>query len=218
MTVSYSTLNAWVGSLAAAAIAVQTVGGDGLFELFAVLKVATTLVLLGFWIKMASPGFESKALVGLALFCCAVGDAALLSESGFLWGLLAFLVAHLLLMRVFATESRPVGLNAWVAIPTVLLALWFYTVLFPYTVHLSIPIALYTLVIALMAIWSASLLLARPSPATALICAGAYSFLLSDAALATHRFVDVSLGADHWVLPLYWGALLLMVNGLLRLR
>ena len=80
------------------------------------------------------------------------------------------------------------------------------------------PVAAYVLVIALMAAQAMGRALwLRHSPAT-LVAIGTGFFMLSDALLATHRFVSPLPMSQIWVLGTYYAAQVLIVAGVLRGR
>ena len=139
--------------------------------LAALAKVAPLLWLL-FWAWQA--GGPRGLLAALALGGC--GDV-LLALDFFLAGLTAFLLGHLCYIGLWLRSTTT--LRHWALLPTLLLmvaaAIW----VLPTAGGMLLPVAVYLLVIAVMA-----LLAARSRLVNGLGLIGVYSFLLSDFLLA----------------------------------
>ncbi len=143
--------------------------------------------------------------IGLALSW--VGDVAL--NSSLPLGLGAFLAAHAVYVALFQVAFRDRRRSRW----TVLAIPWFVGLLVllgPYLGGMLPVVALYGLVLGLMAVWST-----RGNPLTIL---GALLFVASDSILAFRLFTPMFPG-DGWefvVMLTYLGAQALIAVGVLR--
>ena len=160
------------------------------------------------WLAIHAGGLRSKygrvIVAGLAFSW--LGDAALIgdSRSWFLFGLGAFLLAHVAYIGAFLIA----GLSArWVgiaAIPIAIIALAVSEWLDPYLgPGLVVPVRLYIVVISLMVITAFG---ARGRGATLFIVVGAVSFFLSDLSVAALRLVQTDIPTYVVGLPLYYFA------------
>ena len=132
----------------------------------------------------------------------------------FIPGLVSFLVAHLFYVALFkngqAWFPHRGALAATLGIGVGMYAFLWTGGLPP---ALRVPVAAYVLVIALMAaqaIGRATVLRSGPALRVAL---GAGCFMLSDALLATDRFVTPLPMSPLWVLSTYYAAQVLIVSG-----
>jgi len=146
----------------------------------------------------------------LALLGSLAGDVFLMAEGLFIPGLVAFLLAHLAYIALFKQGRR------WFPHRGALLAtLCTGALMYAFLWHGGLPAALrgpvaaYVLVIALMAAQALG-------SGQRMVAAGALCFMLSDALLATNRFVQPLPLAQFWVLATYYVAQLLIVGGWLR--
>ncbi len=198
-----------IGLSALAAIA----AGIGLLPqaLLFVAKPLTTVLLIVHAARRGrdEPRVRRWILAGLVLSLA--GDVALLwPASGFLPGLVSFLLAHLAYIAAFSTRARfaarlvPFGAYALVA-GAVLALLW------PGVPGaLRIPVLLYVACLATMAAQAAAVWwTARGGEREGLARLGAIGgalFVLSDALLATNKFAGPLPLASLWVLASYWAA------------
>jgi uncharacterized membrane protein YhhN len=146
-------------------------------------------------------------VIGLAFSL--LGDVALLwPAQGFLAGLLAFLLGHLsylvaLTRRVKFLASRS-AFGAWALVAaSVLASLWAGV-----PADLRAPVLVYVVALSAMAAQASSVWLAhrgRPDAAKwRVVAIGAALFVLSDAILATDRFVGGVPLPTLWNLSIYW--------------
>ena len=152
----------------------------------------------------AGPG--AGRLVAWGLLAGAVGDVCLALQRAFLPGMIAFAVGHALYVAAFLRWNRtpaplllaPVGLFAGTG-------LW---LMLPGAGALTLPLAIYVLVIAAM-IWRAAACalepgghpLSRWGP-----LAGALLFGFSDTLIGIHRFAQPLPGAAFTIILTYWAA------------
>ena len=160
---------------------------------------------------------KDLTLLAAALAGSLAGDVFLMFGGFFIPGLVSFLVAHLFYVALFKHGQRWFphrgALAATLGIGAAMYA-FLWTGGLP--AALRGPVAAYVLVIALMAaqaIGRASVLRGGPS---VLVAVGAGFFMLSDALLATNRFVQPLPMAQVGVLATYYAAQALIVAGVLR--
>ena len=160
--------------------------------------------------------FDSKTslLLAAALAGSLAGDVFLMFQGFFIPGLVSFLVAHLFYVALFKNGQAWFPHFGAVA-ATLGIGVGMYAFLWTGGLPpaLRVPVAAYVLVIALMAaqaIGRATVLRSGPALRVAL---GAGCFMLSDALLATDRFVTPLPWAPVWVLSTYYAAQVLIVSG-----
>ncbi len=160
-------------------------------------------------------------LTGLALSLA--GDVALLwPVEGFLFGLVAFLLGHLAylvaLTRRVRLASRPLAFAAWAVVALAVLSRLWHGI----PGELRVPVVVYVCALAAMAAQAACVWLAhRGGPDGVrwrLVAIGGALFLLSDAVLATDRFVGGIPLPTLWILSTYWTAQWLIARATLRAR
>jgi uncharacterized membrane protein YhhN len=159
----------------------------------------------------AGRGFDAALVLGL--LASLAGDVLLMWPSLFVPGLVCFLLAHLAYIALFRMGvglfPRRGALAATLAVGAAMYAmLW----LGGLPMALRVPVGLYVIVIACMAaqaIGRAAVLGDAPSRWVAV---GACFFMLSDALLATSRFVMPLPLASFWVLATYYVAQMMIVR------
>jgi uncharacterized membrane protein YhhN len=163
----------------------------------------TLLVILIAALSFASP-YESaegpySALVLAGLVFSLIGDVLLIFQDNakaFVWGLVAFLVAHLMYIagfvylqtNVLQAQSRMGELVSAVVLAVVGASVYRY--LSPGLGKMRNPVIAYIVVISAMVHRATAIALVHPGPATQWIflLAGAILFYISDAILAANRF------------------------------
>ena len=161
-------------------------------------------------------------LLALALMASAAGDAALAAEEErwFLPGLVAFLVAHLLYVALFATGSAGMGIliavplrGVWAAAMVIAALVLLLRLLPAVPAAMRVPVVVYALAIAAMGIVSVTV------PGY-VIAVGATLFIVSDAILAIRKYLmaetsphEVWAGYAVWVF--YYAAQFVITLGVL---
>lgn len=171
--------------------------------------LTTVLVIAHAWPRgRRQPVVRRWVLGGLVLSL--IGDIALLwPRSGFLAGLVAFLLAHLAYIAAFTREhrllARPVAVVVYLLVAGTVLALLWPSV----PPGLRVPVACYVLALTAMSAQSAVVGLAAQGGEArrgrALMLGGAL-FMASDALLATNRFALPLPASSLWILATYWAA------------
>jgi uncharacterized membrane protein YhhN len=148
-----------------------------------------------------SPVYRLLILLGL-LFCLGGDILLMLPRRYFIFGLVSFLIGHLLYIAAFIADA---GFTfSWWLLPLLLYGGIIYRPLHPHLGRLRGPVIAYILIILLMA-WQA---LGRwgvaPSTSATLAAIGALFFAASDSALAFDRFRARFRHARLVVRSTYW--------------
>jgi uncharacterized membrane protein YhhN len=174
-----------------------------------VFKPIATLCVIAWAASGLSDDGLVKRWIVIGLVCSLVGDIALLwPVQGFLPGLVAFLLAHaaylVALTRRVKFLASPTAFGVWAIVAaSVLASLWAGV-----PAALRAPVLVYVCALAAMAAQASSVWLARRGQADAArwrtVALGGALFLLSDAILATDRFVGGVPLPTLWNLSIYW--------------
>lgn len=192
----------------AAALATAS-GALSIASLHVVFKPLALMILVAFaWTRVRAMTAPRGFLLLLAgLVASLAGDVLLMWPQLFVPGLVCFLLAHLAYIALFAvgvgTFPRRGALGATLSVGGLMYAFLWWGGL---PAALRIPVGMYVLVIACMAaqaLGRAAVLGDTPARQVAL---GACLFMLSDALLATNRFVHPLPIASLWVLASYYAA------------
>jgi uncharacterized membrane protein YhhN len=169
--------------------------------------------------------FDGRGLLLGALLASFLGDTILMfADRGplfFIFGLIAFLLAHLLYILLFV-RITPAGKafdKKKYRIGSLLVAVYlaiFLTYLMPYLGNMSLPVGIYGITISLMLIlaWRYSLSISNPSDKMVIL--GAILFVCSDSILAINKFVNPVAGASILIMCTYITAQFLLVSGIIR--
>jgi len=167
------------------------------------VKPMPVLALLG-WLHDAPPG-EYRRWISLGLIFSLGGDV-LLAWPGdlFVFGLGAFLLAHLAYLKAYLSDCRRpalVPLAAALFIGALLLGILVSNGLGP----LLVPVIVYGLVISAM-LWRALARLGTevPKRSALLAAAGALGFVFSDSLIGINRFVAPFHAAPYLIIISYW--------------
>ena len=156
------------------------------------------------WRTPAATGrFGLLLLAGLA--ASLAGDVFLMWPQFFVPGLASFLVAHLFYIALFVQGvgffPRRTALACTLGIGVAMYGFLWWGGL---PAGLRVPVALYVLVIACMAAQALGRAAVLGDRSSRLVALGASCFMLSDALLATNRFVTPLPLASLWVLATYY--------------
>lgn len=167
----------------------------------------------------------SIPLIIAILFSCA-GDILLMQKSDekfFMFGLGAFLVAHLfyiLTLRQHRLENSPEALHGLqkirFAFPVILAGTGLVAILYGHLGGLKVPVIVYATVITVMVL-NALFRFGRTNTLSfAMVFGGAILFMISDSLLAINKFLESMPMAGFWVMSTYIGAQFFIVQGLLK--
>jgi len=164
------------------------------------------------------------------------GDVFLLfadrSDSWFIAGLSSFLLGHLCYIQAFRQgpllpavtpfgEQAPErGLKsiAWTALPVLAFAGFLIKTIWPGLGEMALPVSIYALVIASMAIAALNRYRKVPAGSFGMVLAGALIFVLSDSTIAWNKFYQPFDAAGIVIMVTYLTAQLLIVAGVLAQR
>jgi uncharacterized membrane protein YhhN len=175
---------------------------------FAFKPLATLCVIAWAALGRSDDGLVKRWIV-IGLACSLAGDVALLwPVQGFLVGLVAFLLGHVSYLVALTRRVRflanPPAFGVWALVAaSVLAGLWAGV-----PAELRAPVLVYVGALAAMAAQATSVWLARRGQVDAArwrtVAIGGALFVLSDAILATDRFVGGMAMPTLWNLSLYW--------------
>lgn len=217
------------GLLVGSAVLATATSAAGLTDLHRIGKPLVMLIaifLVTHGHRVANPGNTAKASgpapsgrnpLLIALTASLAGDVALMFDGFFVPGLVAFLFAHLAYIALFRRDV-PWFSNRRALAMTLGMGGGMFAFLWAggLPAGLRVPVAAYVLVIALMTAQAIGRASASGLPTARTAATGACLFMLSDALLATHRFVMPLPMAQLAVLSTYYGAQILIVDGWLR--
>ena len=147
--------------------------------------------------------FGKLLLTGLILSWC--GDMFLIgnSQTAFLSGLVAFLLAHIAYVIAFIRLGYNRSWTLAAAVPVTVVAIVVFAWLQPHIpADLDIPVRAYIAVISVMVIFAFG---TRGAGGPVLILIGALLFFLSDLSVAALRLVQTDFPNYVWGLPFYYG-------------
>lgn len=163
------------------------------------VKPVPALCLLGWVLSARRDGYAIGVAIGLGL--SALGDLLLeIPADLFVFGLSAFLLAHLAYIGATATDGR--ALAPLRALPFVAWCGALYLWLLPGMGGLAVPVGVYVVVICAM-LWRMAAR-ADGTTLTTLALAGAISFAVSDSVIAIRKFNGDFTGAREIIMALYW--------------
>jgi uncharacterized membrane protein YhhN len=174
-----------------------------------VFKPLSTILVIFLATQQSPEVSESyKYLIISGLLLSLLGDVFLmLPNDKFIWGLLSFLLAHLIFIYALADGMGPY-FEVYSLIPAAFYAIVFLWILLPKTAGLKIPVLVYSLVLMTF-LWQAIgrfYYSAESSAWYSLL--GALLFVVSDSLLAIARFVKKSKYSIALIHITYWSALI----------
>lgn len=170
-----------------------------------VFKPLTMIWIIGIALAANHPISDTyQIVILLGLAASLAGDVFLMLPSDkFLYGLIAFLIAHLFYIAAFTIESTGRA-PLWYAIPFLLFGGAMLVFLWPHLGSMRGPVMVYMAAILLMAWQAANRWIDTEQDGTLLALVGAYFFVASDSVLAVERFRGTWRSAPFWVLSLYF--------------
>lgn len=171
---------------------------------------------------------SSKGILGLlmvALLFSLLGDILLMPSFGegfFLFGLVSFLLAHLIYIWLFLkVPARPLEIpfirrNPWMIFLMILYGGWMYLKVKDGAGEIAWAVLVYIIVIMSMAITAFNRQGAISSRSFRLVVIGALLFMISDSVLAWNRFVEPIDLSPLYILSTYAFAQLLITRGILE--
>ncbi|MFT5999978.1 MAG: putative membrane protein YhhN [Neolewinella sp.] len=209
MQATIKTLNLLIFISAVIAITLDATGNTALYRSLKPLTTVLVILLPMLCGRKAPKAYWLLTVAGLLL--CLIGDIFLLDGSNFVFGLAAFLIAHILFTISFVALDK---FKLYLAPLLILFAigLGYYFFLYPNLKSLAFPVLLYFLFIVVMCWQGVSLYLWKKTNAHGLIAVGVLLFLLSDSILALNKFIIPFDWSGILVLSTYWAAVALLAN------
>ena len=174
-----------------------------------VFKPLTTILILAHAWPRGGDAPKMRRLIRAGLVLSLVGDVFLLwPKEGFVFGLVAFLLAHLAYIAAFSTPLR-FGARRWPFAAYAIVAALILGLLWPGVPGaLRLPVLAYVLCLASMAAQAAAWWLSGHGDAALARNAalGGLLFMASDALLAVNKFSAPLPLATLWILATYWSA------------
>lgn len=177
------------------------------WQAYSILKPLNTLIILVIpWVRGTGVSKNFRKWMFLGLVFCLAGDVFLLWDSFFLFGLGAFLVAHLLFALAF---TKHFGFTKHLGVLLVILSISavIYGFFWPHLYALKGPVLGYMLAIAFMTWQGVGAHFKHANATSRLVTLGAISFMLSDSLLGYNKFVSPLPCDSLWVLSSYWFAI-----------
>lgn len=170
--------------------------------------------------------FPTKKTLILALTFSWIGDIILLfadcGEIYFILGLVSFLIAHILFIRLFLKQpTRNSPNKLYFAIGVLVVACYLFCmlyVLYPTLGTLKIPVSVYAFTISLMLAMAIRGSLTWQKPMHLLLLNGAFAFVVSDSILAMNKFYTNLPNASLLIMSTYIVAQYLITFGILKLN
>jgi uncharacterized membrane protein YhhN len=158
-----------------------------------------------------APGLKNKVILIPALAFSWAGDTLLLlvSKNGvfFIYGLIAFLIAHLFYIALFRKElKREVTTIKWSLQPLIIILIYLLIlliILIPHLGGLTIPVIIYAIVISAMLYMATLLSFEWPGPSAFYLLSGAICFVASDSILALNKFYHPLPLSGFWIMVTY---------------
>lgn len=172
-----------------------------------------------------STRFPTKNLLFSALVFSWIGDVILMfankGELYFIFGLVSFLIAHILFIVLFIKQKKmnPNSNLLWVGL--ILVAFYLFgmlSFLFPSLGDLKIPVSIYATTISVMLLMAIKGYFNWPQPNNVTILLGALFFISSDSILAINKFHSEIPKSGFFIMATYIIAQYLITKGVLRLN
>lgn len=205
---------------AALATASAALGIDWLHHICKPLALSLAIVFAARRAMKAGGVTRFDGLLLAGLIASLAGDVLLMGSAAlFVPGLVCFLLAHLAYIALFRIGVGMFPRRAMLA-ATLLIGAGMYAFLWQGGLPpaLRTPVGVYVVVIACMAAQAIgrAAVLREADPSAVWVAVGACFFMLSDALLATNRFVSPLPLAQLWVLATYYAAQILIVRHVRR--
>ncbi|HEX3168054.1 MAG TPA: lysoplasmalogenase [Chitinophagaceae bacterium] len=180
------------------------------------------LLILFFIFQTKDLASSLKIWIVLALIFSWAGDLLLMFESTnsnfFIFGLAAFLIAHIFYILFYENVIRKAGLrkNYWWLLPVIIYYIALIYILSPNLGDMKLPVRIYGIVISYMLIQALQTGRINNFRAATLMIAGAVLFITSDSILAINKFYESFEYAGIAIMLTYGIAQLLITLGAMR--
>lgn len=173
----------------------------------------TTLALV-YLVSVKKP----KILYLSALFFCLLGDVLLMFEKHFVSGLISFLIAHILYIKLTFSFLSTIKVKEFIksSIPFVL----FFSFIIYLTMHnlnkMLIPVVVYGVVVSLFGTFTLINFLKEKTKENFLLLSGAILFIISDSFIALNRYYSYHLFFVISIIVLYAFAQYLICKSIIK--
>jgi len=180
------------------------------------------LLVIYFYAEITSFSSSLKKWIVLALMFSWGGDVLLMFEvinsSFFIFGLVAFLVAHIFYILFYENVIRKEALrkNYWWFLPVIIYYIALIYILSPNLGDMKLPVRIYGMVISYMLIQALQTGGIKNFAAATFMIAGAVLFITSDSILAINKFYESFEYAGIAIMLTYGIAQLLITLGAVR--
>lgn len=183
------------------------------YPLVYVVKVVPTYSLMALAF-LRIEGLRGK-LIGVGLLFSGIGDIVLELDRAnyFVYGLAAFLVAHLFYIAAFVKGMQIKGPRTLAALAIVAYGVIIGYLLTPKLGDMLVPVVAYLVVIIVMGIFAC-----LGAANHWLVIIGACFFILSDSIIAVNRFLIPVYAASWWIMISYYTAQFFITTGASRRR
>lgn len=180
-----------------------------------------------FYAVVKTESFETKKWLLSALFLSWIGDCILLfSDKGelyFIFGLVAFLIAHILFIVLFTKQKSEnkhfKNVLFWIGFMAVIgYLVSMLSILLPTLGDLKIPVCIYALTISIMLKMAIKGALSWKNNSKYLVLVGAIFFVASDSILALNKFHSPIASASYSIMITYLMAQFCITKGILDLN
>ena len=180
-----------------------------------------------FYVVVKSNPFETKKWLLAALLFSWIGDCILLfadkGELYFIYGLISFLIAHILFIVLFVKQKSE-GIHHkqmlyWFGFSFVLVYLFgMLSLLIPRLGDLKLAVGIYAMTISLMLIETIKGSFNWEDKSKYLVLVGAIFFVTSDSILAINKFYSPLPNDSFWIMATYLIAQFCIVKGILKMN
>ena len=164
--------------------------------------------------------FSGKGILVQALILSTLGDVLLLfsdyNELFFISGLISFLIAHIIYIRLFLRKLNSSFSYPWVFGSLTLIGVYlfyFLSTMWGKLETMKIPVTIYAIVISTMLFIVIQLFASKSLRKGEILLLGAFLFVVSDSLLAWNMFYQEIANASFWVMSTYLFAQLFLVSG-----
>ena len=181
------------------------------------LKPLTTLLILAVAASFSDPIstlYRTLIIAGIA-FSLAGDVFLMLPRNTFVFGLVSFLIAHILYIFAYRSVSG-FHLTWWLALPYVVYGFFMLYLLWPHVGDLRIPVIIYAAVLMIMGWQAAEQWWVVRDTSMLLAMVGALLFILSDTTLALNKFRAPVPQRDLIIMSTYYGAQFLIAWSVYR--
>lgn len=172
-----------------------------------------------YWVSTTD---RSMMMLGALVFSW-IGDVLLMDNAYFIFGLISFLVSHILYIVTYKQHQHEETTHALhglqrirFAFPVLLAGTGLIVILWPHLNDMKYPVLVYAGVITFMTL-TALFRFGRTSVQSfAFVFGGAILFMISDSLLAVNKFIEPIAMGHFWIMLTYCGAQILITIGILR--